>query len=216
MEPSNQLAKTTLLLNNESLVREAAMKMKNPIYPFGRCSRVVPVQGVQVNNIYIYPEVNRTLEVYFRDPVNTADYFPMPIDMTGDPIKIMDQHFVKYRTEVSKAVYDQDLGYHQYDQDSNYNTCVHKEVNKKFMSTLGCIPPLLAQNGEICNISFNFSREESIEVKKLFFEVYSHDYHPEACKTPATRTKYETKMTFYMQESYAFVRIKFGKTVKVI
>ena len=70
VHPSSQLANTSLLLANESLVREAAMVMKNPIYPFGRCSRVVPVQGVRVNNIYIYPEGNRTLEVYLRDPVN--------------------------------------------------------------------------------------------------------------------------------------------------
>ena len=148
--------------------------------------------------------------------MNTADYFPMPIDMTGDPIKIMDQRFVKYRTEISKAVYDEELGYHQYDQESDYNSCVIKELTILLNSTLGCIPPLLAQNNQTCSKSFDFNQSESIEVKKLFLDIYSHDFHPEACATPGTRTKYETKMTFQMHAKHSAVRIEFGRTLKVI
>jgi hypothetical protein len=204
-----------LLLANTSQVQRAETRPRAPIYPFGRCLAVLaPGQG-RVDSVYLYPgDLNSSLAVYMRDPVNTVDYFPIPSAMHGDTIKMMAGKFVKYRTEIGQAVYDPELGCEEYTRNRSLAACMRGEVRARLEALLGCTPPLLAGEGESVCRGLNVTKERSDAVKQVFLEVDSVDSRPAGCRGPCTRTSYETKRTFYLPSDNTGIRIALGGTVQ--
>ena len=203
-----------LLVNGNK--RTAKMRMKSPIYPFGRCSEIVaPAEGT-VSSVYIYPVGGHNLSVYFRDVGNAQDYFPVLMSMTAK-MEILPEGFYKYRTEISKSVVSKDLGCQVYTAENPYSSCIRKEASKIMAGLLGCVPPLLAEveHGDICKREFNISADQNAIIKKQFWDIYSLDFKSLACMIPCTHTRYETKEIYSLPSKKPSLRIVFGKTIKV-
>ena len=204
-----------LLVNGNKMTAE--IRMRSPIYPFGRCSEIVAPSEGTVSSVYIYPVGGHNLSVYFRDVTNTQDYFPIPMSMKGE-VKIPFDRFYKYRTEISKSVVNEDLGCQVYTSENPYSSCVRKEVNKKMVGLLGCLPPLLTngENEEICKGKVNTSIDKSAVIKTQFINIYSSDFQPQTCMKPCIQTNYDTKKIYSLPTDKPSIRIVFGKTIKVL
>ena len=155
-EDAAYVSASLLLANNVQVV--ANVTTKAPIYPYGRCFKVQPPEGEKVFSVYIHlinqDSSNTSTDqassynpgrftVYLRDLVNSQDYFPIPISMRGSPIAVEEGMYVKYRTEVSRAVTEAAMGCKDYSKEASYNMCVREEVGERIRSVLGCSSPLI-------------------------------------------------------------------------
>jgi hypothetical protein len=228
IKKDSRLGTAKVRLTGKSSRQIAELVLPNPVYPVGRCGRVVPPLTGTLDNDFLYTEdttdnTNQATSIHLRDPLNTADYFPIPVKMRGHDIKLEKGMFVKYRTEISKAVSDPATGCKEYTENYTYGDCVRKDIEKKVMGALGCMSPLLLTKdteATVCKKPFNVSKEKTEEIGRLFLGIYTLDYNTKtsACKTPCTETVFETKRLYsgINNMNVTSVRIVFGKNVLVI
>ena len=192
VKKNSTIVTAELIISNNSYKTESAtiqQTQMNPIYPFGRCAKILPdKKHGHLDSLFINPsEEFENIAIYFHDPLNSPDYFLLSTSMSGDQVKTTKGMFGKYRTEVSQSVFV-DSGCEEYSEGNTYNSCVRKEINRKLIDILGCVPPLLVfENGnEVCNEVFNISKEKTQEVETIFFSFYSSN-SPTKCRVPCTK-----------------------------
>ena len=119
------------ICNNSSKTEIVTIKHKNPIYPFGRCAKILPSTHGHVDALSINPSDEfKNIAIYLHDPLNSPDYFLLSTSMSGDQVKTTNGMFSEYRTEVSQSVFV-DSGCEEYSEGNTYNSCVRKEIKRE-------------------------------------------------------------------------------------
>jgi hypothetical protein len=204
----------------------AEISFKSPVYPYGRCVVVTPLDGithmdVAKLSIYMHPDtahitslssVQPALQVFFRDPINSVNLYarhdkPIRMKYTVDDMGNFNYHQYNIKISQSFHVHDDPLfGCTMYNANHSYNTCVQTELIALFEEMLGCAPPFVSGNyNNICNTVFNLTKEA--EIAALFWSIYYGAYKPETCKMPCTQTAFDEHLMFKVPTSTGPFRI---------
>ena len=103
----------------------------------------------------------------------------------------------------------------EYTQDKSYNDCILNELFVSFENTLGCHPPLLAQEpSKMCNRRYNLSTESEEEVKNIITTFNSHNTVFK-CKRPCTTNLYTSRLMSNIPSSETGIKLVFDRTISV-
>ena len=207
-------------------------KTRMLLYPQGRCLVIKPPFEKIKSFKYLYlksfapvkfnhSELPSLLKVFFIDPINDPLIYPMDIQIRGDRMEIplnREISWYYFTVGVYRSFHvegDPLFDCKEYKKESTYGDCVHQEMKDIFKEKLNCIPPGLA-NGkkDMCNKSYNKTKEESKEFFKPFWNHY-YNFEPSKCKTPCTQTTYEVRLTSVTEDRMLGMKLTFEPIVHV-
>ena len=103
----------------------------------------------------------------------------------------------------------------EYSQEDTFGDCVHQEMKGIFEEKLNCTPPgLLKRSEEMCNVSFDKTKEESAEITQLFWNHY-YNFESSSCRAPCSQTTYDVRLNSVADYDKLGVKLTFEPIVHV-
>ena len=202
------------------------------LYPQGRCLVIKPPAEEIESFKFLYlmsiktDIVNQTVKpaivkVFLMDPINDPLIYPIDLQMRGDQIKVLldkKSSWYHFIIRVSRSYHvegDPLFDCKEYSQEDTFGDCVHQEMKGIFEEKLNCTPPgLLKRSEEMCNVSFDKTKEESAEITQLFWNHY-YNFESSSCRAPCSQTTYDVRLNSVADYDKLGVKLTFEPIVHV-
>ena len=203
----------------------ASIKLKSANYPYGKCIQVSHSNSSSLKNYLMIRKspkignVNNTIIILLRDPVNSAHLFPISFSMAGDKmVSGRHKNLKKYKIKIKQLIHEKEDPHfpcREYSPKNTFNSCVHNELLIILQRHFGCIPPLFSQgSNQTCNDLFDQSEKESANTVDLLDAIFSN-HHTKGCLTPCTKTVYEITMLYEVPAGNNGISISFNEEVDI-
>ena len=116
----------------------ASIKLKSANYPYGKYIQVSHSNSSSLKNYLMIRKspkignVNNTIIILLRDPVNSAHLFPISFSMAGDKmVSSRHNNLKKYKIKIKQLIHEKEdpqFPCREYSPKNTFNSCVHNEI----------------------------------------------------------------------------------------